>query len=322
MSHATIGVDVSKNKLDVASWCSKEQSSCSNLKRQFSNTTDGHQRLTEFVDDVGASIVIMEATGGLEEACAAHLRDAAVTVEVVNPRQARQFASSLGYTEKTDAIDAQALAEYARVVKPSQVYGHDELTYELKQLVRRREQLVEMRSKEKNRRKRQTEEAVIASLDKLIGQLDDEIEDIDQQIEDLVSDSRLESSVEILTSVPGVAMTTATSLLANMPELGELNRKEIAKLAGLAPLSNDSGEYHGKRQCYGGRARIRTALRMAALSATQHCEPIKQFYNRLLERGKAKSVALIAAARKLLTILNSMMRTESEFEPQKAMPKS
>jgi len=322
MSHSTIGVDVSKDKLDVVSWCSEEQSSCSNPRRQFSNSTDGHERLAEFADDVGASIVIMEATGGLEEACAAHLRDAGVSVEVVNPRQARQFASSMGYLEKTDGIDAQALAEFAQVVKPSEDYGHDELTYELKQLVRRREQLVEMRSKEKNRRKRQTEEAVIASLDRIIDQFDNEIEEIDEQIEDLVSDSRLESSVQILTSVPGVAMTTATSLLANMPELGELNRKEIAKLGGLAPLSNDSGEYHGKRQCYGGRPRIRTAMRMAALSAVQHCKPIKRFYNRLLGRGKEKSVALIAAARKLLTILNSMMRTESEFEPQKAMPKS
>ena len=318
MSCRTIGVDVSKDKLDVATW---PQSQGSNTSCQFSNAPDGYESLVEFAADVEAQLVVMEATGGLEKQCASHLRDAGVTVEVVNPRQARDFASSLGYLEKNDTIDAVVLARFAGVIEPSEVYGDDELTEKLTQLVRRREGLVKMRSKEQNRRKRQTDEDVIASIDNIIRNFNDEIESIEQQIEALVSDSRLEHSVEILTSVPGVAETTATILLANLPELGELNRKEIAKLGGLAPLSNDSGESIGQRQCYGGRPRIRTAMRMGALTATQYCEPIKQFYHRLLDRGKAKSLALIASARKLLTILNSMMRTKSEFQPEKAMPK-
>lgn len=315
MSSCTVGVDVSEKTLQVASWPAEQS-------RQFSNNTDGHQQLVEFVADCSAEMVVMEATGGLEEACADYLRDAGVVVEVVNPRQARDFASSLGFLEKTDAIDAVGLARFAQVLEPSEVYGRDELSCQLKQLVRRREQLVEMRAKEKNRRNRQTEESVIASLDRIIEQFDDEIEEIERQIEQLVADSRLEPTVKLLCTAPGIGFKTATCLLANLPELGELNRKEIAKLAGLAPLNNDSGEYTGDRQCYGGRARIRTAMRMSALSAAHSSEPLSQFYNRLLGRGKEKAVALIATARKLLTILNCMMRTGTEFKPQKAMSKA
>lgn len=313
MSPSTIGVDVAKTSLEAVSWPGEDI-------RGFSNTAEGHQKLAEFVEGRDAEMVVMEATGGYEQDCANHLRDAGYLVEVVNPRQARDFASSVGYLEKTDSVDATALARFAKVLEPSEVYGRNEVVEQLRALVRRREQLVDTRSAEKNRRKTTSNEAVLDSIDIIIEQLDEELEAIEDEIDRLVSDSRLEQSFEILTSMTGVAEKTATCLLANLPELGQLNRKEIAKLGGLAPISNDSGQSEGERSCYGGRPRIRTAMRMAAVSASQHCRPISNFYDRLRDKGKEKSVALIASARKMLTILNSMMKHEAKFQPEKAMP--
>lgn len=314
MSSCTAGIDVSKKELEVASWPSRQQ-------RCFANASDGYRQLVEFLESIDCDLVVLEATGGLERPCAEHLRDAGMAVEIVNPRQARDFASSLGFLEKTDAIDAVGLARFAQVIEPSKVYGRDEVVQQLKSLVRRREQLVEMRSAEKHRRKRATTKAAIASINAMVEQFDAQIEAIEEQIDDLVSDSCLQESFDILMSMPGVGETTASCLLANLPELGHLNRKEIAKLAGLAPMSNDSGEYRGTRRCYGGRPRIRTALYMAAVTATRFCEPIKQFYERLLAAGKDKPLVLIAAARKMLTILNSMLKSGKKFQPEKAMPK-
>lgn len=257
----------------------------------------------------------MEASGGLERPVVAALGAASLPVVVVNPIQTSEFAKSLGRLEKTDPLDAEVLALFGERVRPELRALPSEAQQELEALVKRRKQLVEMREAEKNRLQR-AEKAVEPSLSEHIQYLNEQIEGVESELEELIEESPVwQAEEDLLCSAPGVGETTARTLLARVPELGEANRQEIAKLVGLAPIAQESGTWKGERHIEGGRADVRQALYMAALSCIQHNERIKGFYHRLLEKGKEKKVALIAAARKLLVILNTMLKNQTCWQP-------
>jgi transposase len=308
------GIDVSKQKLDIASYPD-------NLHRVVSNDETGITELIQLIEASNGRLVVMESTGGLERQCAERLVESDIDVAVVNPRQARDFAKACGQLEKTDQIDASGLARMGEALDIDKVDEVDSEHQRLKQLVRFRDKLVEQRSELKNRGQRQPFEDLTDMLEEQIDELNQHIDKINDKIDELLSVSDdLKTDIKRLQTVPGVGQKTAQCLIANLPELGQLNRKEVAKLAGVAPLNDDSGKRNGNRTIRGGRPRVRKVLYMAVLSAKRWCEPIENFYNRLRNRGKKKKVAICACMRKLITILNSMMRTQTVFEPQKAMP--
>jgi transposase len=308
------GIDVAKNKLDIASYPTR-------VNLSVSNDENGFERILQRIEAFDCTLVIMESTGGLERPLARRLIDAGLDVSIVNPRQARDFAKACGQLEKTDYVDAAKLAQMGDALQLPRIDGFDEQQTRLKSLVRVRRQLIEQRTQMKNRRQQQTYSDLEALWADQIETLNKKIENVESKIDDLlrVSDD-LQARIKRLETVPGVGRKTSRSLAANLPELGKLNRNEIAKLAGVAPLNHDSGKLRGTRSIQGGRPEVRQTLYMAVLSAKKWCEPIRVFYERLIERGKPNKVALIACMRKLVTILNSMMRSESNFDPQKAMP--
>jgi len=235
---------------------------------------------------------------------------------VVNARQTRDFAKATGRLAKTDEIDARILALFAERIKPEVRPLPDRDQQALAALVARRRQLVEMRAAENNRLHTAPSEAVARSIRAVVATLSDQIEEAERQLNEAVEESSLwKEREELLTSVPGVGENTAHALIAELPELGEANRQEIAKLVGVAPLNCDSGQRRGQRTTWGGRASVRSSLYMAALVATRYNERLKDFYHRLLERGKAKKVALVAVTRKLLVILNTMVKNGTMWNP-------
>ena len=250
----------------------------------------------------------MEATGGRQLPVAAALATAGLAVAVVNPRQVRDFARAIGQLAKTDALDAQLLARFAEVVQPTPRPLPDAQAQELSALLARRRQLVGMRTAERNRLDTALP-AVRPRIQAHIAWLDDELAALDHDLRDAVQASPLWREREnLLRSVPGVGPTTALTLLAEVPELGHLDRKAIAALVGVAPLACESGTLRGRRVVWGGRARVRAALYMAALVATRHNPTIRAFYQRLCAAGKPKKVALTACMHKLLLILNAILR--------------
>lgn len=312
--HLVIGIDVSKQTLEVAD-------DLGQIQRVVSNDSSGLEALLEQLGEHDIELVVLESTGGYERDCAAAMVEAGIDVAVVNPRQARDFARGTGRLEKTDQIDASMLAHMGRSVDLNCLEQTSDEHDRLKELVRYRDKLVEQRTELINRQEHLTYLDLIEMLDEQIHDLEDNIDEVETKIDELLETSgQLKQKVQRLTTVPGVASTTARSLLANLPELGELNRKEVGKLAGVAPLNNDSGQRRGKRSIQGGRPKVRKALYMAALNAKRWCEPVKQFYNRLRNRGKEFKVAMVACMRKLVTILNAMMRTETVFNAEKALP--
>lgn len=300
------GVDVSKAYLDLG--FDRE-----GVVERFTNDEEGVSALIERLVSWQPTLVVLEATGGLEMLLAATGRVAGLPLAVVNARQVRDFAKATGRLAKTDQLDARVLAHFARAVRPGVRPGKSEAEQELVELVARRRQLVAMRAQEKTRLSmagaRQKE-----SLKEHIAWLDERIARMEGELKQRLRESDLwKTQVELLQSAPGVGPVTMLTLLSYLPELGKLNRREIAALVGLAPFNRDSGFQRGQRMIWGGRAEVRSVLYMATLTATRGDNPIAGFHRRLVEKGKPAKVALTAAMRKLLTILNAMMKQNQPF---------
>jgi transposase len=306
-----IGIDVAKAQLDVAVRPSGEQ---------WVTATDpaSLEELVARLQALAPELIVLEATGGREGPAVAALAAAGLPVAVVNPRQVRDFARAIGQLAKTDALDAQILAQFAQVIHPTPRPLPDEKAQELTALLARRRQLIQMQTAERQRLDTALSR-VQAQIQRHLAWLEAELADLDQTLHDQVQASPVWREREnLLRSVPGIGPTTALTLLAELPELGQLDRKAIAALVGVAPLSCESGTWRGRRIVWGGRARVRTALYMATLVASRHNPRIAAFYGRLCAAGKPKKVALIACMHKLLTILNAIVRQGSPWSVQPA----
>jgi transposase len=275
----------------------------------------GLEELIERLQALSPQLIAIEATGGFETIAAAAIVAAALPLAIVNPAQVRHFAQAVGRRAKTDPIDAEVIARFAEAVKPEPRPLPDAQARLLAELVARRRQIIEMIVAERQREKRAETIRVRNSLMRTIKALEKELPEIDSDIDTLVRGSPAwREKEDLLVSFPGVSNTLARTFLAELPELGRLSRREIASLAGLAPYTRQSGRWKGKSMIGGGRAPLRTALYMAALSASR-CNPtLKLFYQRLLSAGKPKMVGLIAVARKILTILNAMVRDKKQWQ--------
>ena len=303
-----VGIDVSKDRLDVHVRPSGEA---------FAVARDGNgiEELVDRLRTLSPALIAVEATGGFETIVAAALAAAALPLVVVNPAQVRHFAQALGKRAKTDPIDAEVIARFVEAVKPALRPVPDEQARLLGELVARRRQIIEMIVAERQREKRAENVRVRKSLARTIKTLEKELPEIDGDIDTLVRGSPAwREKEDLLVTFPGVSNTLARTFLAEVPELGTLSRREIASLAGLAPYTRQSGRWKGKSMIGGGRSPLRAALYMAALSAIR-CNPtLKAFYQRLLSAGKPKMVGLIAVARKILTILNAMIRDRKQWQ--------
>ena len=296
------GIDVSKKRLDLAL-------RPSGTVRTLPYDPAGIGDLVSELQSLGPSAVVLESTGGLELPLAGALAAASLPVVVVNPRQVRDFAKATGRLAKTDVLDAQVLAHFAEAVRPAIRPLPDSDTQELHSLNARRAQVVEMLVAEKNRLGR-ADKAVAPRIRAHIQWLEQELKDLDRGLRDMLRRSPVwREQDDLLRSVPGVGPQLSVALLSDLPELGALGRREIAALVGVAPMNRDSGTMRGRRTVSGGRARVRAVLYMGALVASRHNPVIRSFYQRLLAAGKPKKLALTACMRKLLTILNSMVKS-------------
>jgi len=302
-----VGIDVAKDWLDVAQRPGGEA-------WRVSSDETGVAALVERLRGVRPTLVVLEATGGLQIPAVAALAAAGLRTVVVNPRQVRQFAGATGRLAKTDAIDAQVLAQFGEAVRPEVRPLPDTATRELSALVARRRQLIEMLTAEKNRL-RVAAGKVRPNIEAHIRWLEGELLDLEGGLGDVIRSSPVwRERDNLLRSVPGVGPVLSSVLLADLPELGGLNRKQIAALVGVAPLNRDSGQFRGRRTVWGGRSQVRGALYMAALVAARFNPAIRAFYQRLQAAGKPKKVALTACMRKLLTMLNAMARDQSSWQ--------
>ena len=303
-----IGIDVSKRCLDVAVRPAGDV-------WQTTNDAGGITTLVEHLVELAPHLVVLEATGGIELALAVEGAAAGLSIAVVNPRHVRDFARAAGKLAKTDALDAQVLAHYAEAMQPETRPLPDATTQELKALVARRRQLVEMITAEKNRLGRATP-LVRPQLQGHIRWLEGSLRELDKDLGDYIRSTPIwRAKDKTLRSVPAVGPVLTMTLLANLPELGVLNRGEISALAGVAPFNRDSGTLRGKRTVWGGRSQVRAALYMATLVATRFNPVIRDFYQRLCAAGKPKKVALTACMRKLLVILNAMIKHNRTWNP-------
>lgn len=302
------GIDVSKAHLDVAVIPGPSV-------ERFEHTEAGIERLVEHLSALSPHLVVLEATGALEVTVAAALAQAKMPAAVVNPRQVRDFAKALGRLAKTDSLDAEVLAHFAEAVRPEPRPLKDQQARDLEALLVRRRQLVDMLGAEKNRLGTATKR-VRRDLRSHIRWLEKRLSDTDRELRALIRSSPLwREHDELLQSVPGVGPVLSTTLLASLPELGRLTRRQVAALVGVAPLNRDSGQFRGGRIIWGGRARVRAALYMATLVAVRHNPDIKVFYQRLIAAGKKPKVALVACMRKLLTILNAIIHNRTPWRP-------
>ena len=305
--HRVLAVDVSKQWLDVAT------TEPSQLER-IAHTAEGLDAVVKQARDLDVDRVTVEASGGWQTPLVAALADAGLPVIVVNPRQVRAYARATGRLAKTDRIDATVLCDFTLAVQPPLRPLKDEQAQVLSALMARRGQLVAMRTAEKNRLALGAKGKVRKNLRDHIRWLDRHLSDTDKEIGKLIESSPLwQAQSEVLTSTPGVGEITARVLIAQLPELGRLNRKQIAALAGLAPYNRDSGTLRGQRVVWGGRREVRQALYMATLAAIRSNPPIRSFYGRLKDKGKPSKVAMTACMRKLLTMLNAMIRDQSPW---------
>jgi transposase len=302
MTDRIVGIDVSKDRLDV-------QVLPEGTALVAARDGKGLAQLCERLCALRPMLVAIEATGGFESVAAAALASAGLPVVVVNPAQVRHFAKALGQRAKTDPIDAAVIARFAEATKPQVRALPDEATRLLADLVARRRQIVDMMAAERQRRARTTMRHLLRSIDRLLAALQKELSAIDAEIDASVRGSPVwRHKEDLLASVPGVGPVTARTLIAEMPELGTLGRRQIAALAGLAPFVRQSGQWKGKSMVAGGRKSVRTALFMAAIVAGRFNPLLKAFRQRLVAAGKPRIVAAIAVARKLLTILNAILR--------------
>lgn len=304
-SEAYVGIDVSKARLDVAVPGGRVW--------QVDNTPDGIARLVQQMAEMQPELIVVEATGGYQRNVVDALFHAGLSVAVVNPARVRQFARACGLLAKTDKLDARMLAEFGRRVQPRQYEGKSEAGKELSALLVRRKQVEEMLKAEQNRL-RTISPSLRGSVERMIAYLKEEKKRLDEQIHDVMREQKAwQEQTEILSSAPGVGIVTTATLLADLPELGKMDRKKIAALVGVAPMNYDSGRKRGYRKTKGGRSDVRSVLYMSTLVATRYNPLIRAQYQQLLKRGKVKKVALTACMRKFLTILNAMMRDQQPF---------
>jgi transposase len=305
-----VGIDVAKDKLDVFIDSTAELFT-------VSNDAQGIAELRRRLQALDIKLIVIEHSGRYERRCALDLMDAGLPVALVNPRQTRDFARAINWFAKNDRIDARLLALFARSVQPRVSERIPENRAELDDLVGRRRQLVQIRSAESTRLQQAQFKSIRSSIEKILRQLDRQIQDLERQIAKRIeNDDDWRGKVQLLQSVPGVGPVVASTLVAELPELGKINRQEIAALVGLAPFDRESGKWKGKRTCYGGRAEVRSTLYMATITA-KRCNPIIQaLAERLEAAGKAFKVVMVACMRKLLTILNTIAATGQTWNPK------
>ncbi len=302
-----IGIDISKDELELGMLPGSES-------HTIKHNEEGLTELVKRLSGLSPKLIVMEATGGLERALRDVLETAGFLVRVVNPRNVRDFAKGLGILAKTDSIDALVLAKYAQLVKPEPRPAKDKETQELEALLMRRRQLMEMITAEKNRLKRSSK-AVRGNIEAHIQWLKKCVGDLDKDLKAMIKNSPFWSEKEkILRSIPGVGPVLVIALLALLPELGRLNRRQISALVGVAPFNRDSGMFKGVRCSWGGRKLLRTILYMATLAAIRFNPVIRRFYLRLMEKGKVHKVAATACMRKLITIINTMVRNGTMWD--------
>lgn len=305
-----IGIDIAKRTFDL---CALPQQDI----RQFENTPNGIRQATERIARLQPRLVVMEATGGYELPLAAELYAAGLPVAIVNPRRIRDFARANGRLAKTDQLDAAVIAAFAATLQPPAQEPLDQKSRLMKALVARRHQLIRLQTAEKNRREHALDKVIAKSLDRILKTLEREIESVERLIrEHLAAMPPLHAKAKILESTPGIAERTAAMLVTEVPELGQLNRRQIAMLIGVAPINRDSGTFRGKRMTGAGRRDVRSRLYMPTLVATRHNPAIRRFYRHLLSKGKPKMTALIACMRKLITILNLMAAKNQAWNPK------
>ena len=302
-----VGIDISKATLDV------------HLRPlgktfQVANKETAISGLIEELQTYSLNLIVLEATGGLETELLIQLQAAQLPVALINPRQGRDFAKAAGKLAKTDAIDAQVLAHFGEALKPQVVAMESESVRQLKELISRRRQVVEIQTAEKNRRDRSRGKA-LTDIEQHLEYLEQSLKKLNQEIEELTqSNQAWIEKVNLLKTIPGIGQVISTTLVSYLPELGQLTAKQISRLVGVAPINHDSGQHKGKRMINGGRAPVRASLYMGAVVAIRHNPIIKDFYERLLSRGKPKKLAITACVRKMLVILNAMVRDQKPWQ--------
>ena len=304
-----IGIDVSKKFFDLHILEDTQD-------MHFEYTAKQVKKCVNHLTRLSVGLVVLESTGGYEIPLACELQAAGLPVAIVNPRRIRDFAKAQGQMAKTDKLDARNIANFGATLQPPARKVIDGNQLILKSLSARRDQLIKMRTAEINRMEHALEKKVARSLKAILRALRKEIERVDQQIKDHIDQQpELKQKVDILKSVPGIGDITARMLVVELPELGLINKKEIAALVGVAPMNRDSGLFKGKRMTGGGRRQVRTKLYMPTLVAIQHNPVIRQYYLKLLEKGKSKMTAVVAAMRKLIVIMNTIMKKKQMWEP-------
>ena len=303
-----VGIDVSKDTLEVAIWPQEE-------RMNFAQTDDGLSLLADFIQSFSPCLVVLEATGGLERAAVATLAARGLPVVVVNPRQVRDFAKAKGILAKTDKLDAEGIAPFAQAIRPERRPLKTLEAQELEALLSRRRQIVQMLTAEKNRL-HSAPGWTKGDLRLHITWLEKRLQKIEKELGERIRKSPVwRVKDELLRTFKGVGPILSQSLLSGLPELGSLNRKKIAALMGVAPMNRDSGKFRGRRRVLGGRAEIRSVLFMATVAAIRFNPAIGAFHERLINAGKAPKVAITACMRKLLTILNTMMKNQTPWQP-------
>ena len=310
-----IGVDVSSEKLDL---CDSE----GKLSGTIPNSVEAVKKLVSKIKNLKDTLIICEATGSYEHVIVQGAQDAGIDVAIANPRQVRDFAKGHGFLEKSDKLDARVIMLFGQQVSVPLALPKSDQEKQHQALVRRRVQILDLINQEENRLPQTYDSNMAKMIKSSLKHLKKQLVEIDKLIKEMLDEiSQTDPNVEILLSVKGIGVVTTSTIIAELPELGQLNRAEIAKLVGVAPIINQSGNSNKKRSVRGGRVIVRRTLYMATLSATRHNPVIKRFYQRLLANGKPKKVALVACMRKLLTILNDMVRRgehwQDDYEPNK-----
>ena len=308
-----VGIDVSKASLDVYLLPQER-------RQRVTNDKPGIQELLGTLPAVGSCLIVVEATGGYHRRLVADLANVGHQISVVNPRQARDFAHGLGIIAKTDPIDARSLAHFAKHVQPRPVAPVSEKQAELQELVTRRRQLIDLRTAELNRKETVSSKNVRKNVQQLVDQLRKQIEQIEKEILHLIEDDDdWTEKAKLLSTTPGVGQISIVTILGHVPELGQLNRQQISALIGVAPFNRDSGRFQGKRSIWGGLAAVRSVLYMAAITARTHNPVIREFAKRLEAAGKPFKVVITACMRKLLVILNAMIKNKTEWSPKNCL---
>jgi transposase len=306
------GIDISKASFDVHVVAPE-------IDRHFQYTEAGIQECVQWLLSIKPPLIVMEATGGYERLLAAELMAADLPVRVANPKRIRDFAKAKGKLAKTDKLDAQIIAQYAAMFQPPPQEPQDEVALKIKDLVARRRQILTLRAQEKNRQEHARDKVIARSFSTVLRGFDKALAMIEAEIADVIDQSPdLKRKSDLLQTMPGIGQTTATALISLLPELGMLNRRQIASLVGVAPINRDSGTLRGKRMTQGGRREVRKHLYMPTLVAIQFNPVIRPYYQRLLHRGKPRLVAVVACMRKIFVILNAMITKNQPWTPNYA----